>query len=449
VALLLLLGLLLARPGSSAAADGGLPHTAPPVAADDVEPDSLHAPMHREQLRSLQRDLATCLCARGLPQALYACAQRLYDAFKALAPVEGGDGIGAGGAGGGSGNGLLTVKETAPEMRTLAPFFTDEYAKAHVDPFVECHRLALDAILRLAQRLHLPGGRIPPAAAPTAAAPVPFAPAAALGAATAVKWSGLFAIAACGLWVVAVETLRIRTAHRGTRFVWRSALAALRSFALFVPVALVVYVSSWVGWILSAGGYSRSWAADAGGGDGPFGIGQALWKYHRDIYVYNIGLHSPHSYQADPFGWLAMIRPTAFYYAPAGTDGLVHYVTSVANPVVWWAGAIAIVALVVMVIRKSTWQNVAILVGVAATYVPWLFFSQRTVFQFYTVTLEPFLVLALVAVLVWLWKRHLRQFVANFLIIAVVVSAFFLPVWMGLPIPEWFAVIHYWFPSWI
>jgi hypothetical protein len=187
VALLLLLGLLLARPGSSAAADGGLPHTAPPVAADDVEPDSLHAPMHREQLRSLQRDLATCLCARGLPQALYACAQRLYDAFKALAPVEGGDGIGAGGAGGGSGNGLLTVKETAPEMRTLAPFFTDEYAKAHVDPFVECHRLALDAILRLAQRLHLPGGRIPPAAAPTAAAPVPFAPAAAFGAATAVS----------------------------------------------------------------------------------------------------------------------------------------------------------------------------------------------------------------------------------------------------------------------
>ena len=137
VALLLLLGLLLARPGSSAAADGGLPHTTPPVAADDVEPDSLHAPMHREQLRSLQRDLATCMCARGLPQALYACAQRLYDAFKALAPVEGGDGIGPGGAGGGSGNGLLTVKELAPELRTLVPFFTDEYAKVHVDPFVD------------------------------------------------------------------------------------------------------------------------------------------------------------------------------------------------------------------------------------------------------------------------------------------------------------------------
>jgi len=109
----------------------------------------------------------------------------------------------------------------------------------------------------------------------------------------------------------------------------------------------------------------------------------------------------------------------------------------------------AILVVIVMVARKTTWQNVAILVGVAATYVPWLFFSQRTVFQFYTVTLEPFLVLALVAVLVWLWKQHFRLFVANYLIVTAVVSAFFLPVWMGLPIPQWFAVIHYWFPSWI
>jgi dolichyl-phosphate-mannose--protein O-mannosyl transferase len=270
-----------------------------------------------------------------------------------------------------------------------------------------------------------------------------------LGAATAVKWSGLFAIAAFGLWVVVVETLRIRTTHRGKIFAWRSALAALRSFSLFVPVAAVVYVSSWLGWILSAGGYSRSWAADAGYGDGLLGIARALWNYHRDIYIYNIGLNSTHSYQADPFGWLAMIRPTAFYYAPTGSDGFIQYITSVANPVIWWAGSFAILVVIVMVARKATWQNVSILVGVAATYVPWLFFSQRTVFQFYTVTLEPFLVLALVAVLVWLWKQHFRLFVANFLIVAAVVSAFFLPVWMGLPIPQWFAVIHYWFPSWI
>ncbi len=270
-----------------------------------------------------------------------------------------------------------------------------------------------------------------------------------LGAATAVKWSGLFAIAAFGLWVVVVETIRSRHAVRGRSFFWRSGLRAIRSFALVVPAAFVVYVVSWSGWILSAGGYSRAWATKAGFDDDPIGVARSLWKYHNDIYLYNIGLDSPHGYQASPFGWLAMVRPTAFYYEPVGNDGLVQYITSIANPVVWWAGSLSLVAVIVMVIRKSTGQNIAILVGVIATYVPWLFFSQRTVFQFYTVTLEPFLVLALVAVLVWLWKHQLRAFVVNFVIVVLAVSTFFLPVWMGIPIPEWFAIIHYWFPSWI
>lgn len=270
-----------------------------------------------------------------------------------------------------------------------------------------------------------------------------------LGAATAVKWSGLYALAAFGVWVVVVETLRIRKVRRGKRFVLRSALAAVRSFALLVPVAAVVYVSSWAGWMSTSGGYSRSWAADVGYGDGPYGIARGLWKYHRDIYDYNINLTDAHNYQANPFTWLPMVRPTAFYYQATETAGTVQYITSVANPVIWWAGALSILALIVMTVRKATWQNVAILVGVTATYVPWLFLSQRTMFQFYTVTLEPFLVLALVAIVVWLRKNHLATLATNLVIVAVAVSLFFLPVWMGLPIPEWFAVIHYWFPTWI
>lgn len=270
-----------------------------------------------------------------------------------------------------------------------------------------------------------------------------------VGAATAVKWSGLYATAAFGIWVVVVETLRIRKAKRGGPFLGASAFAALKSFALFVPVSFVVYISSWAGWILSVDGYARKWAAATGYGEGPYGIARGLWKYHRDIYDYNIDLTTPHNYQANPFTWLGLVRPTAFYYQATDTAGVVQYITSIANPVIWWGGAAALVFLIVRVVKKMTWQHVAILVGVAATYVPWLLFSQRTVFQFYTVTLEPFLVLALVAMLVWMWKNHMRIFAINIVVVIVAVSAFFMPVWMGIPIPEWFAVIHYWLPSWI
>lgn len=270
-----------------------------------------------------------------------------------------------------------------------------------------------------------------------------------LGAATAVKWSGLYALAAFGLWVVIVETVRLRKARRGKPFLLRSVWSALTTFVLFVPVAGAVYLSSWAGWIFTSGGYGRRWGADVGFSDGVYGIARSLWKYHRDIYDYNIGLDTEHPYQANPFTWLGLIRPTAFYYSATDTEGIVQYVTSVANPVIWWGGAAALVFLIVQTVRRATWQNTAILVGVAATYLPWLFLFHRTMFQFYTVTLEPFLVLALVAALAWLWQQRLRLLVVNYLIAVVLASAFFLPVWMGIPIPEWFAVIHYWFPSWI
>lgn len=270
-----------------------------------------------------------------------------------------------------------------------------------------------------------------------------------VGAGIAVKWSGLFALAAFGIWVVVVETIRRRKARRGKPFIGRALLDAIRTFTLFVPVAVVVYLSSWAGWILSSDAYNRRWASDSGYGDGIYGIARGLWKYHRDIYDYNIGLDTPHNYQANPLSWLVLYRPTAFYYQETEITGVVQYITSIANPMVWWGGVAALFFLIVRLFRRMTWQNAAILVGVGATYLPWLVFSGRTVFQFYTVTLEPFLVLALVSALVWMWNHQLRTVVVNYLVVVVAVSAFFVPVWLGIPIPYWFAVLHYWFPGWI
>ena len=99
--------------------------------------------------------------------------------------------------------------------------------------------------------------------------------------------------------------------------------------------------------------------------------------------------------------------------------------------------------------RSHLEAGIPILIGVVATYLPWLAFSHRTVFQFYTVTLEPFLALAAVWWLVYLWRRGWETFVVGIVGIGVIVAAFFLPVWMGFPIPTWFAAAHYWFPTWI
>jgi len=260
-----------------------------------------------------------------------------------------------------------------------------------------------------------------------------------LGAATAVKWSGLYAFAVFGVWIAVDAILRNRS--------WVAAWPIARAVLLAVPIAAITYLASWSGWLFSSGGYNRQVVTLDGN---PIGSAlESLWTYHHSIFEYNIGLVSPHGYQANPFTWLLMIRPTAFYYEQTGIDGIVQYVTSVANPIFWYFGIVALVWLVVHTIRtRSTW-GVPVLVGVAATYLPWLFFAHRTVFQFYTVTLEPFLALAAVWLFVRLWRAGRETVVTGLVVAGVAAGAFFVPVWMGLPIPIWFAAAHYWFPWWI
>jgi hypothetical protein len=48
-----------------------------------------------------------------------------------------------------------------------------------------------------------------------------------------------------------------------------------------------------------------------------------------------------------------------------------------------------------------------------------------------------------------LWRAGYRAIAVGFVAAAGAVSVFFLPVWLGLPIPVWFAMFHYWLPSWI
>lgn len=259
-----------------------------------------------------------------------------------------------------------------------------------------------------------------------------------LGAATAVKWSGLYAFAAFGIWIVVDAILRL-----GSRAIGE----ILRTVVLAVPIATATYLASWAGWFASDVAYNRH-EVDIPGNPIASALG-SLWTYHQGIFGYNINLVAEHGYAANPFGWLLMIRPTAFYYSTACGDGCAEYVTSVANPIFWYFGVVGLVWLIVHTVRTREAWGVPVLVGVAATYLPWLFFAHRTVFQFYTVTLEPFLALSAVWLFARLWRRGWESLVTGLVVAGVGVGLFFLPVWMGWPIPVWFAAMHYWFPSWI
>ncbi|MGW9168240.1 dolichyl-phosphate-mannose--protein mannosyltransferase [Agromyces sp. NPDC055658] len=283
---------------------------------------------------------------------------------------------------------------------------------------------------------------------------------AAFGAATAVKWSGLWFLAAFGVYLVVVDALARRRA--GVPF-WASAALLKQApvtFVLLVPVAMVVYFASWTGWLTTDGGYYRHWADEEGNAwTGalawvPKAL-QSLWHYHSSAYQYHVGVHSEHPWQSNPLTWLFMIRPTNMYYDDA--NGQVSSIIEVGNPLIWWAAALAAFYLVYRFARYREWQAAAILVGLAAGYLPWLMYLNRTVFQFYSIAFEPFLVLALVYVIGIVagrptdprWRRQGGLWtVGVYLVVVIAVSAFFLPIWTGIPLTPIVRQLHFWLPSW-
>ncbi|WP_245982345.1 dolichyl-phosphate-mannose--protein mannosyltransferase [Mycetocola tolaasinivorans] len=294
-----------------------------------------------------------------------------------------------------------------------------------------------------------------------------FAAGLAFGATTSVKWSGLYFLAAFGIYLVAVDVLARRRRGLG-QFPIGSALQALATFVLYVPIAAVVYLASWTGWLTTTGGYYRNWADDpANAWQGlfswvPHSI-QSLVFYHQQMYAFHVGLSTPHSYQANPLGWLAMIRPTSMWYvAPppedCGSNLCSQAITSIANPLIWWVAVLATLYLVYRLTRHQEWQVGLILMGMVAGYLPWLAYTERTVFQFYTIAFEPYLLLGLTFVIgLIIGKREDPRprrtsglaTVGVFLGAATALSIFWYPLWTAITVPYWFWQMHAWFPSWI
>ena len=291
----------------------------------------------------------------------------------------------------------------------------------------------------------------------------------AFGATAAVKWSGFYFLAIFAIYTLVVDALARRRA--GIQL-WGSGTVFKQgpvSFLLMVPIALATYLATWVGWFGSSGGYDRNWAA----GDGNAWTGalswvplslQSLWHFEVGVYNYHVGENRGHSYEANPLTWLFMIRPTSMWYqgTTLGQNGCDYSscgasITGLANPIIWWAATAAAFYLVYRLIRLREWRVGFVLMGLAAGYLPWLAYLNRTVFQFYTIAFEPYLILGLTLVIGLLVgsakdDRDRRTtgigVVAAFLGVAALVSVFFWPLWTGMQLDFEYLAAHWWLVTW-
>jgi dolichyl-phosphate-mannose-protein mannosyltransferase len=305
----------------------------------------------------------------------------------------------------------------------------------------------------------------------------------AFGACTAVKWSGLYVAAFFVVYLVGVDMLLRRRA--GFRF-WYSAGLLKQAWAIVlnvVPIGLVTYLASWTGWFVTSGGYHRQFVEQDPSQrftgllawvPAPL---QNLWSWHASIYAFHTGLDTPHPYSAPALLWPLIARPTSMFWDPASMSGgngcrfgtCASAITDIPNPLIWYAAWAAAVYLLVRLIRRREWQAGLLLMAIAAGWVPWLLYPKRTMFFFYTIEFEPYLILCLAAVIGLMVMRPAttsspdelisaearygvrvrRGMVIGFLALAVIVSAFFLPLDTGMQTSYWFWHIHMWSPTWI
>jgi dolichyl-phosphate-mannose-protein mannosyltransferase len=294
-----------------------------------------------------------------------------------------------------------------------------------------------------------------------------WAAGASLGLAAGTKWSGLFFLVAFGLMTVWWDLGARRAA--GIRHWWPAAVLKDGPYAALAMVGgtLAAYVVSWTGWFRSENGYARQWAVSNPSeeyGWVPASL-RSLWQYHREIYSFHVGLTSDHPYRTNPWSWMVQGRPTSFFYEgpKRGEDGCVveqcsKAITSIGTVSLWWGGAVAVFALLFCWALRRDWRAGAVLAGLAGGYLPWFNYQHRTVYSFYSIAFEPWVVLAVVFVLGLVLgtgsrSRRRRQVglavLGGYLLVTVALFAFFWPIYTAqvIPQPQWSA--RMWFPSWI
>ena len=265
----------------------------------------------------------------------------------------------------------------------------------------------------------------------------------ALGIALGIKWSAIYFILVFGV----IALYRAFTHHTGKALI-RPTLERIGQFVL-LPTA--IYLISWIGWFNSQRGWARDYSAN---------VLTSFVHYHQQILNFHTSLTEKHTYQANPWSWLIMGRPTSFFYQSpkgCGADSCSQEILALGTPLLWWSATIALSIVVGLWIRAALMRRIEpaltiIVAGMTAGYLPWFFYQSRTVFTFYAIVFQPFLILALVYCAQLIRSRYGRRgeiVIAAGILLITLNFLYFLPIYMGDVITYEAWRDRMWFPSWI
>ncbi|MFE4059874.1 dolichyl-phosphate-mannose--protein mannosyltransferase [Streptomyces sp. NPDC059096] len=292
-----------------------------------------------------------------------------------------------------------------------------------------------------------------------------------LGLAFATKWNGLYILAAFAVMAVLWDVGARRTAGAVRPYLAVLKRDIVPAFFSTVPVAIATYLASWTGWIVTDKGYFRDWAATAGKGGHftwlPDWV-RSLWHYEYEVYQFHINLTSGHTYQSNPWSWIVLGRPVSYFYedpaagqdgCPASTAGkCAREVLALGTPMLWWAGAFALLYVLWRWFFRRDWRAGAIACAVAVGWGPWMLYQERTIFLFYAVVFVPYLCLAVAMMIGAILgprgaderRRTIGAVGAGVLVLLIVWNfIYFWPIYTGTAIPLDSWRNRMWLDTWV
>jgi hypothetical protein len=216
----------------------------------------------------------------------------------------------------------------------------------------------------------------------------------------------------------------------------------LCAFVFFIAIPAVIYCASYIPNGIIAGMSLK---------DGMLWDPQfykLIWDNQTFMFSYHSKLVATHSYSSVWWQWITDARPILYYrsYTP---EGLKAAFASFGNPIVWWGGFMAMIAMGVRFFKYRDGKALFILIGYLSQFMPWLFIT-RVVFIYHYFPSVLFLVLALSHVLDTLQERARGRYqLAAYGLTgaSVLLFAVFYPVLTGTPIPELYTKFLRWIPE--
>lgn len=182
-------------------------------------------------------------------------------------------------------------------------------------------------------------------------------------------------------------------------------------------------------------------------------------RRQREVAQFHLNLDPVNPYAQPAIDWLAQRHPTGLFVqlCQAGRDtasgvcpdraqATTVAVVSLANPVVWLAGIVAVIVLIARVVYVREAPVVLALSLIAVRWAPWML--TRDGYSFYAAALTPFLILALICALALLPERAIRWSAAGIALAAVGAFAFFYPYWAAVPLTEGQLNLRQWMDTW-